>query len=114
MSRGIYKKSLDPKNALNEVEMILEQTGELALKEDFRNYNLAMDMLKHGKAPEFIHILERISHLTDTKDPAVCLEGDVSCVHGLPKVNDSFIMNYLDIIEKIISCITLKISEGNK
>lgn len=103
------QRGLAAKNGYREAELILEQAGQVALKEDFHNFYLAINALKHGDGASYRLLLGKISSLpfvVETPDAAVFEEGDVSGIAGLVKVDDALIEYCLELIEKVSICIS--------
>ncbi|HCM6064463.1 TPA: hypothetical protein N3Z07_005657, partial [Klebsiella pneumoniae] len=103
------QRGLGAKNGYREAELILEQVGEVALKEDFHNCYLAINALKHGDGASYRLLLGKISSLpfvVETPNVPVFEEGDVSGIDGLVKVDDAFIEYCLKLIEKVSACIS--------
>lgn len=102
------QRGLNCQNGFKEAESILEMAGKQALKDEFHNYYLAINALKHGDGASYNKLVANINALgftVDTPNTPVYEEGDVSGVTGLVKVDDAFIENCLGIIEKVSECI---------
>lgn len=96
------------KNGFREAELILEQAGEHALKEDFYNCYLAINALKHGDGDSYNKLKTKFSTLkfvVDTPTTPAYIEGDVANVIGLVRVDDTFIEHCLELIDKVSTCI---------
>lgn len=102
------QQGLACKNGFKEAELILGQAGKHSLKEDFHNYYLAINALKHGDGASYKRLISNISTLNfvvkSLATPAF-EEGDVSGIFGLVRVDDSFIENCLEVIEEVSKCI---------
>ncbi|HDT5146654.1 TPA: hypothetical protein QHS21_002717 [Klebsiella michiganensis] len=102
------QQGLACRNGFKEAELILEQAGEYALKKDFHNCYLAINALKHGDGESYKSLTSSISTLNfvvETPTTRTFEEGDVSGIFGLVRVDDIFIENCLELIEKISKCI---------
>lgn len=103
------QRSLNCKNGFKEAESILLQAGQQALKDEFHNYYLAINALKHGDGASYNNLVAKINSLDfviDTPSTPVHEEGDVTGVIGLVRVDDTFIENCLGVIEKVSECIS--------
>ncbi|WHP81814.1 hypothetical protein MQ089_08320 [Edwardsiella anguillarum] len=104
------QEGLACRNGFKEAERILGQVGEHTLKEDFHNCYLAINALKHGDGASYKCLVSNISTLNFVVASPTTLtfeEGDVSGIFGLVRVDDSFIVNCLEIIEKVSNCIKM-------
>ncbi|ENZ4840501.1 TPA: hypothetical protein L7P02_005243 [Klebsiella pneumoniae] len=102
------QRSLNCQSGFQEAESILGQAGQQALKEEFHNYYLAINALKHGDGASYNKLVARINDLdfeVDTPNAPVYEVGDLTAVSGLVKVDDAFIENCLSVIEKVSECI---------
>ncbi|CAI0961147.1 hypothetical protein [Serratia fonticola] len=102
------QRGLGCQNGFKEAERILEQAGQHALKENFHNYYFAINALKHGDGVSYKSLVSKISTLTfvvGTPTTPTFEEGDVSGILGLVRVDDTFIENCLELIEKVSECI---------
>ncbi|MGB8663622.1 MAG: hypothetical protein WCD24_02515 [Serratia inhibens] len=102
------QQELACRNGFKEAELILGQAGEHALKENFHNCYLAINALKHGDGASYKILISNISTLNfvvESQTTPTFEEGDVSGIFGLVRVDDSFIENCLEVIEKVSKCI---------
>lgn len=102
------QQGLACRNGFKEAALILEQAGEYALKEDFNNFYLAINALKHGDGKSYKSLISKISTLNfvvESSNTPTFEEGDVSGIFGRVRVDDGFIENCLEIIEKVSKCI---------
>lgn len=102
------QRGLNCKNGFKEAELILDQAGNQTLKEDFHNCYLAINALKHGDGASYAKLVGNISTLNfvvETPTTPTFEEDDVSGVSGLVRVDDDFIENCLELIEKVSKCI---------
>ncbi|WP_226067921.1 hypothetical protein [Dickeya zeae] len=102
------QRGLNCKNGFKEVELILYQAGKQTLKEDFHNYYLAINALKHGDGASYAKLVDKISTLNfvvETPTTPTIEEGDVTGIIGLVKVDDAFIEKCLELIGEISACI---------
>ncbi|MFB5188632.1 hypothetical protein OP861_09150 [Yersinia intermedia] len=96
------------RNGFKEAELILRQAGEHALKEDFHNCYLAINALKHGDGASYKSLISNISKLNfvvESPTTPTFEEGDISGIFGLVRIDDNFIENCLELIEKVSKCI---------
>lgn len=103
------QQSLNCSNGYTEALSILQKAGEISLKNEFHNYYLAINALKHGDGVSYRRLVTKasiISFLVDTPSTPVCEEGDVSGVSGLVRVDDNFIEGCLQVIVKVSECIS--------
>lgn len=102
------QQELACRNGFKEVELILGQAGEHDLKKDFHYCYLAINALKHGDGASYKGLISNISNLgfvVESTTTPTFEEGDVSGIFGLVRVDDSFIENCLEVIEKVSKCI---------
>lgn len=102
------QRSLNCQNGFKEAEQLISQAGQHALKEEFHNYYLAINALKHGDGASYNKLVAKINDLdfeVDTPSTPAYEVGDLTAVSGLVKVDDAFIENCLSVIEKVSECI---------
>lgn len=102
------QQMLGCRRGFKDAEMILEQADEHALKENFHNCYLAINALKHGEGASYKSLIGKINTLNfvvESQTTPIFEEGDVSGIFALVKVDDSFIDNCLEIIDKVYKCI---------
>lgn len=108
------QRSLNCKNGFKEAESILDQAGQQVLKDEFHDYYLAINALKHGDGASYNTLVAKINSLdfvVDTPSTPVYEEGDVTGVIGLVRVDDAFIENCLSVIDKVSECISAQRSD---
>ncbi|EAX1415027.1 hypothetical protein ACV8TO_06095 [Citrobacter freundii] len=105
---GHVQQVLQCSNGFTEVKAILDQAGETALKEEFHNYYLAINALKHGDGASYNKLVAKINDLdfeVDTPSTPAYEVGDLTAVSGLVKVDTAFIEKCMLLIEKVSDCI---------
>jgi len=89
----------------------LKQIGDLELAETFDDYQLAVNVLKHGAGRSYHQLLARSSRLKFKVKPegeSFFHEGDVSEVAVLIDVDEQFVRQCAALIQQISSIIRLK------
>lgn len=93
-------------NGFTEANLALERTFNITLLDKFKDYQCAINVLKHGKGRSYQYLVSRYEQLEfRVKLPGKSLfnEGDVSEVTILVDVDDAFVMGCARIIEKVTS-----------
>lgn len=92
-------------NGFIEAKSILKQGNEKELLEEFSDYELAINALKHGKGRSYNQLIAKdtISIKATVKKPNenFFFEGDVSEISGLIEVDDEFIENCSLVIARV-------------
>ena len=90
------------------LEEFLLRHGKADLAAFITDYNLAINVLKHGKGKSYEKLLQRLDRLEFTVrgDHEVCEEGDVSEVDILVDVDDDFVRRCAELIEQASSVIS--------
>ncbi len=105
---GHVQQVLQCSNGFTEVKAILDEAGEVALKEEFQNYYQAINALKHGDGQSYSSLVKKINVLdfeVETPTTPVYEVGDLTAVSGLVKVDTAFIEKCMLLIEKVSACI---------
>ncbi|HCB1742886.1 hypothetical protein HV199_12675 [Citrobacter sp. RHBSTW-00446] len=105
---GHVQQALKCTNGFKEIKDILDQAGEVALKEEFQNYYRAINALKHGDGQSYNSLVNKINVLdfeVETPTTPVYEVGDLTAVSGLVKVDTAFIEKCMLLIEKVSVCI---------
>ena len=108
------QEGLNCSNGFGEAKKILEDEGELDLKEQFENLFLAVNVLKHGRGRSYDVLVAKIDNLPfKIKLPNESFfldgkvsEGDVSEISTLIEVDDAFVQ----LCGKVISDVSKSIS----
>ncbi len=102
---AILQNRLNCKNGFAEAKNILNDGGETELLEQFTDFELAINALKHGKGKSYNQLITKGSTSIDAtiKNPEdrFFIEGDVSEISGLVEVNDAFVENCALIIARV-------------
>lgn len=102
---AILQDRLDCDNGFAEAKSILKQGGETDILEQFSDYELAINALKHGKGRSYNQLIAKdtISIKATVKKPVenFFFEGDVSEISGLIEVDDKFIENCSLVIARV-------------
>lgn len=83
---------------------LLEERNNVELKDRFTNFQLAINVLKHGRGRSYDTLVQKASGLPfriKLSDEAFFAEGDVSEVATLIEVNDEFVRNCANVITEV-------------
>ena len=97
------------RNGFEEAKKILAQKGNLLLLEQFDSFICAINVLKHGKGSSYNSLISKVQTLPfRVKMPGeyFFFEGDVSEVNTLIEVDDQFVLNCAELIEKVAKQVT--------
>ncbi len=92
------------KNGFGAAKRILEEQGELELKECFNNLCLAINVLKHGRGSSYHALVAKAQTLPfriKLPGESFFFEGNVSEVSMLVEVDDSFVQYCGDMIRNV-------------
>ncbi|MCR4409826.1 MAG: hypothetical protein QHH43_04800 [Candidatus Saccharicenans sp.] len=106
---AILQDGLGCKNGFGEAKRILDNEGEPELKEQFDNFILAINVLKHGRGRSYYALVARAESLPfRIKLPGqfFFFEGDVSEVSTLIEVDDKFVHNCANVIKDVCHVIS--------
>ena len=98
------QENLGCRNGFREAKRILDDEGKLVLKEQFDNFYLAINVLKHGRGDSYDALIVKVSVLPfRIKQPnePFFFEGDVSEVSTLIEVDDAFVQLCADVIKDV-------------
>jgi hypothetical protein len=87
-----------------EVAKLLEREGETALRDRFADFQIAINVLKHGRGRSYDALIARSAQLPfRIKKPgeAFFFEGDVSEVATLIEVDDEFVFGCAEVIRDV-------------
>ncbi|MDT7065545.1 hypothetical protein RQL35_14220 [Citrobacter freundii] len=105
---GHVQQALQCKDGFKEIKSILDQAGEATLKEEFEIYYQAINALKHGDGRSYNSLVQNINDLdfgVETPSTPIYEVGDLTAVTGLVRVDDAFINNCMELIERVSACI---------
>jgi hypothetical protein len=102
---AILQDRLGCSNGFAEAKIILKHGGETELFEQFSDYELAINALKHGKGRSYNQLAAKdtisIKATVKKPDENFFFEGDVSEISGLVEVDDEFIENCSLVIARV-------------
>lgn len=91
-------------DGFREVQSILDAAGEPALKEQFADLQLAINVLKHGRGRSYDALVvkaDRLPFRVKRPGEAFFFEGDVSEVTTLVEVDDAFVVGCANVIRRV-------------
>lgn len=106
---AILQNGLKRENGFSEAKRILDNEGELGLKEQFDNLILAINLLKHGRGRSYYALVTKAEPLPfriKLPGQSFFFEGDVSEVKTLIEVDDKFVKLCVDIIRDVCHVIS--------
>lgn len=98
------QEGLSCSNGFGEAKKILDDEGELDLKERFDDLFLAVNVLKHGRGRSYEALVakaEALSFRIKLPEESFFFEGDVSKVSTLVEVDDAFVQCCGDVISDV-------------
>jgi len=98
------QENLGSSYGFRETKRILDSEGKLTLKEQFDNFYLAINVLKHGHGDSYDALIAKTRVLPfKIKLPGefFFFEGDVSEVTTLIEVDDAFVQHCADVIRDV-------------
>jgi len=98
------QEGLSCSNGFGEAKTILDDEGELDMKERFDDLFLAINVLKHGRGRSYDALVAKVEALPfriKLPDESFFFEGDVSEVSTLVEVNDAFVQRCGDVISDV-------------
>ena len=101
---AILQNQLGYKDGFREASQLLEKQGEVTLKENFSNLQLAVNVLKHGKGRSYQELVENAANLpfrVKLPDENFFNEGDVSEISTLVEVDDALVLLCAEIIHEV-------------
>lgn len=108
MFDAILQDQLQCKDGFKKADKILGSKGDLVLKENFSNLQLAVNVLKHGKGRSYDALVEKSSNLPfRVKLPGELFfnEGDVSEISTLVQVDDAFVLLCAEVIYAVSAAV---------
>ena len=104
MLDAILQFQLQCKDGFKEAGQILENQGQVSLKECFSDLQLAVNVLKHGKGRSYEALVKKAATLpfkVKLPNENFFNEGDVFEISTLVEVDDTFILLCAEIIHKV-------------
>lgn len=104
MFDAILQRKLGCDNGFKKAEEILEQKGELKLKERFKEFQCAINVLKHGKGRSYDALVKKAGSLPfKVKLPGEVFfnEGDIGEVSTLVMADDTFVLKCAEVIHEV-------------
>jgi hypothetical protein len=104
MFDALLQKKLGCATGFRKAEELLEEKGEIELKDQFTNIQLAINVLKHGKGWSYEALVKKASSLPfRIKLPGESFfnEGDVAEISTLIMVDDAFVLLCAEVIQKV-------------
>lgn len=101
---SILQDGLTCKNGFDEAKIILDQSGNVDLKNRFDDFICAINVLKHGKGRSYDALVAKSTSLPfriKLTEEDFFNEGDVSEVSTLIEVNDKFVLDCAKLIEEV-------------
>lgn len=98
------QEGLSCSNGFDNAKKILDDEGELSIKERFEDLFLAINVLKHGRGRSYDTLVEKAEALSfriKLPNESFFFEGDVSEVSTLIEVNDAFVQCCSDVISEV-------------
>jgi len=96
------------KDGFREAGAILRGSGQDSLAEHFDDYQLAVNVLKHGRGRSYDALVAKAARLPfriKLPGEASFFEGDVSEISTLVEVDDRFVLSRADVIRKVSEAI---------
>ena len=104
------QEGLSCTNGFDEAKKILDDEGELDMKESFDDLILAINVLKHGRGRSYNTLVAKAKVLPfriKLPNESFFFEGDVSEVSTLVEVDDAFVQRCGDVISDVSRVIRL-------
>lgn len=105
---SVLQDGLKCNDGFAEAFKILNEDGAAALQESFSDFQMAINVLKHGRGRSYEALLAKSSNLPfKIKQPTQAFfdEGDVSEISTLIEVDDSLIIGCAKVIEDVAAII---------
>jgi len=102
------QENLGGSYGFREAQRILDNEGKLALKEQFDNFYLAINVLKHGRGDSYDALISKTTVLPfkiKLPNESFFVEGDVSEISTLVEVDDAFVQHCADVIKDVSDAI---------
>ena len=104
MFDAILQDQLQHRDGFQKAGQLLEIQGEVALKEQFSDLQLAVNVLKHGKGRSYEALVKKAAALpfrVKLPDENFFSEGDVSEIATLVEVDDAFVLLCAEVIHAV-------------
>lgn len=104
MFDAILQDRLSCRNGFKSAKSILKEKQSIELHDRFDEFICAINVLKHGEGPSYETLLlksELLPFRIKLRGGNYFDEGDVSEIKTLIEVDDNFVMNCADLIEKV-------------
>lgn len=104
MFEAMLQDGLNGNDGFREAGQILADEGEAALKEQFDNLQMAVNVLKHGQGRSYKALVAKAENLpfrVKLPGEAFFSEGDVSEVSTLIEVDDAFVLSCAEVIRDV-------------
>lgn len=104
MFDAILQAQLSCRNGFKSAINILKEKQSLKLHDRFDEFICAINVLKHGEGPSYETLLlksELLPFRIKLRGENYFDEGDVSEIKTLIEVDDNFVMNCADLIDKV-------------
>jgi hypothetical protein len=101
---SMLQDSLQCKDGFAEAAKILDEDRAAVLQETFVDFQMAVNVLKHGRGRSYEALLKKVGNLPfKIKQPTQAFfdEGDVSEIRTLIEVDDSLILGCARVIEEV-------------
>jgi hypothetical protein len=105
---AMLQESLKCSDGFREAIELLEREGETTLKDRFVDFQMSINVLKHGRGRSYDALVARATQLPfRIKKPgeSFFLEGDVSEIATLIEVDDQFVQGCADVIRNVADAI---------
>lgn len=104
MFDAILQDQLSCKNGFEGAKKILKEKQNFELHDSFDEFICAINVLKHGQGRSYEALLSKSELLPfriKLRGENFFEEGDVSEIHTLIEVDDNFVLNCADLIDKV-------------
>lgn len=108
---SILQDGLGCRNGFDEAKKILIKAGQTEIHEKFTDFLYAINVLKHGRGRSYEALLEKASSLPfriKLDGESSFEEGDVAEIDTLIEVDDKFVMNCAELIEKVSQIVRIE------
>jgi hypothetical protein len=101
---SVLQEGLSCRNGFEKAKKVLIQKGKTELRNSFDNFIYAVNVLKHGRGRSYDALVSKFESLPfRIKLPGDSFfdEGDVSEISTLIEVDDKFVLNCAELIERV-------------
>jgi len=108
MFEAILQDGLGCNDGFREAKSILRASGQEALAERFHDFQLATNVLKHGRGRSYDALVAKAAGLPfriKLPGEVFFFEGDVSEIATLVEVDDRFVLSCADVVWKVSEAI---------